>query len=75
MRLAMNDDAHKKPPSAANSSIRTTVVLPSALDRNIQALCLANGLSKNELIKTALREFLEKKGLRPDQIPKIAVSY
>ena len=55
--------------------MRTTVVLPTTLDRNLQVLSLTNGKTKNAIIKAALRKFVKDAGLRPDEEPKIEVSY
>ncbi len=55
--------------------VRTTIVIPTAVDRNLQVLSLQTGLTKNGVIKRALREFIEGNGLRPDENPKIKVSY
>ena len=55
--------------------IRTTVILPYAIDRNLQVLSLTTDTSRNDLIKEALREFLKNRGLNPSALPKIQVSY
>jgi hypothetical protein len=51
--------------------VRTTVVIPDALDQNLAAWCLVSGQTKSEALKRALTEFLLKEGLQPDQKPQI----
>ncbi len=65
----------KGPASESGDIVRTTVVLPTVLDRNLQVLSLTKGESKNFIITAALRKFVQDAGLRPDEEPKIAVSY
>jgi hypothetical protein len=61
--------------SAVKTVIRTTVVLPKVLDQNIELLCMIEGKPKGELIATALKQFLEQKGMQPDKPPNINVIY
>lgn len=59
----------------AYDDIRTTVILPYSLDRNLQVLSLTTDKSRNDLIKVAIGEFLERQGLNPSALPKIQISY
>jgi hypothetical protein len=52
-------------------NIRTTLVLPHTLDRNLEAWCLVEGITKSEVVRLALTEFLTQQGLRPDEKPTI----
>lgn len=54
---------------------RTTVFLSKAVDQNLEALSLTLGQSKGLLVRQALAEFLEKRGLKPHQMPKVRISY
>jgi hypothetical protein len=55
---------------------RTTLVLPAALDQNLEMLCAMRGVAKGEVIKTVLSEFLSKQSLQPDKSPKnISIVY
>jgi hypothetical protein len=60
---------------ARASDLRTTIIIPETLDKNLAVFSLRAGTSKNEVIKTAIREFLIGKGLRPDEQPQIEVRY
>ncbi len=55
--------------------VRTTVVFPEILDRNLNICSLKMDLSKNDVIKRALTEFIRAQGLEPDRAPKISVQY
>ena len=50
--------------------VRTTIVLPSALDQNLEIFCAREGKSKNEVVITALRTLLQKEGFQPLKQPK-----
>ena len=56
----------------APKTIRTTVILPFVLDRNLEVYCLRNGHMKTEILTAALSEFLRKRGVRPDKLPKVS---
>ena len=76
-----------RPRAHANSTIpesspvttttaRTTIVLPVALDDNLEIYAIQSGLKKNDVIKRALTDFLTQQGLQPHRRPKdIKVSY
>ncbi|HEX8139019.1 MAG TPA: hypothetical protein VF544_15735 [Pyrinomonadaceae bacterium] len=59
----------------AAETTRTTIVLPIALDENLAIYAMQERLTKNEIIKTAMSEYLKNKGLQPDRRPKLEVSY
>jgi hypothetical protein len=50
--------------------VRTTIVLPMALDRNLEIYCAKTGSGKSKLIEKLLFDFLSAKGFRPDKTPK-----
>jgi hypothetical protein len=58
--------------------VRTTVVLPIALDRNLEIYCAKTGKGKSKVIERILFDFLAAEGLQPDRTPKsieLNVSY
>jgi hypothetical protein len=58
--------------------IRTTIVLPAALDQNLEIFCATEASSKNDAVVRALRVMLKKAGLEPLKPPtsvKVDVSY
>jgi len=58
--------------------VRTTIVLPAALDQNLEILCTKQASSKNDVVIEALKAVLKKAGLDPLKTPtsvKIDVSY
>ena len=59
----------------AFEDIRTTVVLPYAFDRNLQVLSVTIEKTKNDIIKEAIQQYLEKQGLNPSALPRITVTY
>ncbi len=57
-------------------SARTTIVLPIALDENLEVYALKTGTPKGEAIKAAISKFLIAQGLQPDKRPKsVQVTY
>ena len=62
-------------PPPVYEDVRTTVIIPHALDRNLQVLSVQSEKGKNDLIKEALREFIVPHNLNPDAIPRITVTY
>lgn len=63
-------------PVPASPTSRTTVVLPTALDQNLEVCALRMGVPKNDVIKRAVTEFLVSAGLRPEMTPRtIEVTY
>ncbi len=65
--LSANDS-----PSDQNQgfTVRTTIVLPMALDRNLEIYCSKSGSSKSKLVERLLFDFLSIQGFRPDKTPK-----
>jgi transposase InsO family protein len=57
------------------SVVRTTLVLPDVLDRNLEVWCAMNGRSKGDAVKEALTVFLTQRGLRPNKRPRVEISY
>jgi hypothetical protein len=58
--------------------VRTTIVLPAALDQNLEIFCAKEASSKNQVVIEALKGVLKKAGLDPLKAPtsvKIDVSY
>jgi len=58
-----------------SETARTTIVIPATLDKNIELCRLKLGLSKNDLIKEALANFLRNHNFDPNSNPIIDVSY
>jgi hypothetical protein len=54
---------------------RTTVFLTDILTENLDALSLQTGESKAVLVRQALADFLESRGLQPHRRPKVTVTY
>ena len=69
--------AHSVTPSSngAAGAIRTTIILPEALDWNLAAWCVRNRFRKNEGIVQILTRFLASQGLQPDRAPDIKIGY
>ena len=57
------------------STTRTTLVLPVALDQNLEIFAVRSGMAKGEVIKKVLIDFLTKEGFQPDKRPKISIAY
>jgi hypothetical protein len=58
--------------------VRTTIVLPAALDQNLVIFCAREEKTKSEVVVEVLKELLTKKGLQPLTFPtavKIDVTY
>ncbi len=58
--------------------VRTTIVLPAALDQNLEIYCAREAKTKNEAVIEALKTMLKKGGLEPLRLPKtvkVDVSY
>jgi hypothetical protein len=51
-------------------TVRTTIVLPVALDRNLEIYCSKSGSSKSKLVERLLFDYLSNQGFRPDKTPK-----
>ena len=75
-REALTRDREKEiTVSGGRSMVRTTIIIPSSLKRNVEALARIRKLSQGEIIERALRAYLESEGLNPDRIPVLTVSY
>lgn len=55
--------------------VRTTIVMPHALDRNIQILSVQQDKTKNDIIKEALRQYVLEHKLNPDALPRLVAIY
>ena len=56
--------------------IRTTILIPATIDQNWEICGIKLGLSKNEVVKRALSEFLRTHGFDPNRTPKsLEVTY
>jgi hypothetical protein len=64
------------PPKVAVETTRTTLVLPTSLDQNLELYAVQSGQPKSEVIKQVLSEYLRSRGFQPDKTPKsISVAY
>jgi hypothetical protein len=64
--------------AAGRDRIRTTIVLPAALDQNLEIFCAREARSKNDVVIHALAATLKDAGLEPLKLPKsvkVHVSY
>lgn len=61
---------HPATDHAKSFTVRTTIVLPMALDRNLEIYCSKAGSTKSKVVEQLLFDFLSAKGFRPDQTPK-----
>jgi hypothetical protein len=61
--------------AVAPDRVRTTIIIPRALDANLEVLRLSSGVSKNEMIIRALTYYLTEQGLEPGKSPVINVTY
>jgi len=68
-------DVRNDLPPSAGKKVRIGVIVPETLDKNLEAFCLKAGISKQEALRTALHQFLQKKGMDPDKLPKLTFSY
>jgi hypothetical protein len=76
-RIGLQTDGNGATPSG-DFPARITVVLPTALDRNLEVYCAKTEVGKSKLIERLLREFLLTQGLDPARIPKsveLTISY
>jgi hypothetical protein len=51
--------------------VRTSLVLPKILDRNLQAYCAIESKSKTEVIIELVKQKLNQEGYKPDQLPRM----
>ena len=69
---------HRNASRAAEYSVRTTIVLPQALDRNLEIYCAKTGTGKSKVVEKILFDSLTAEGLQPDRTPtsvEVNVSY
>jgi len=64
-----------KPEVNSTGVCRTTAVFPLALNENWEAFALKTGVPKNEVLITALKQYLTHQGLQPDRRPRLEVTY
>ncbi len=57
---------------AAAPKKRLTLLMPAVLDRNLEIFSAKEGTLKTYVIIDALTEFLTKRGVQPDKVPKIS---
>jgi len=62
-------------PSEASARVRVTCFLSSPVYRNLELFCLQNGSKRQHVITTALAEYLQRHGMKPEKCPKINYSY
>lgn len=60
---------------SGNEVLRTTLLLPRILDRNIEVFCAMKGVSKNAGMLKLIAKSLEEAGLKPEEAPEIRVHY
>lgn len=68
----------EEPRIARRDYVRTTIVLPAALDQNLEIFCAKETKTKNQAVIKALTAMLETAGLEPLRSPKsvrVDVSY
>ena len=68
----------EEPRVARRDYVRTTIVLPTALDQNLENFCAKETQTKNQAVIRALTAMLEDAGLKPLRAPKsvrVDVSY
>lgn len=51
------------------------IVLPEAVDKNLEVLGVILGQSKNRIVEDAVKQFLIAHGLQPDKMPVVSVGY
>ena len=54
---------------ASRNSVRTTIILTEAIDRNLEVLAALTGRGKGEVIREALSAYLQGHGLKPEKLP------
>lgn len=55
---------------------KTMIFLTPAVARNLELFAFQNEKSRAEVVREALREFLSKHGMRPDEMPtRVDVQY
>jgi hypothetical protein len=57
---------------ALGAKTRLTLLMPAVLDRNLEVFSAKEGTLKTYVVIDALTEFLKKRGVQPDKLPKIS---
>ena len=57
---------------ASSPKKRLTLLMPAVLDRNLEIFSAKEGTIKTHVVIDALTEFLMKRGVQPDKVPKIS---
>jgi hypothetical protein len=68
----------EEPRVARREYVRTTIVLPVALDQNLEIFCAKETQTKNQAVIKALTAMLKDAGLEPLRLPRsvrVDVSY
>ncbi len=60
---------------AGDDIVRTTLILPKSLDRNVEAYCIKEGVTKNTALLKLLAVALSNEGYQPNRTPKVTISY
>lgn len=58
-----------------DGQLRTTLILPEPLDRNIEVFSATRRISKNAAMLLLIAESLRERGFRPEETPEIKVHY
>ena len=76
--IRITDRNVRRPKGGAVSEdriVRTTVVLPEPLDKNVEAYCAKEGVTKNAAFLQLLSRGLSANGYQPHKTPKVTISY
>ena len=61
---------NKRKKTQSVKTTRTTVIIPTVLDDNLELYCLKNGFMKTRIFTMAVSDYLRDHGVRPDRPPK-----
>ena len=59
----------------ARKKLRVTLFVSPTVDQNIEFYAMLNRKTKADVIDAALRDYLERKGFKPDLAPVLTVTY
>jgi hypothetical protein len=62
-------------PMESKAYIRTSILLSSSIDRNLEAYSILRKLTKNQAMVALIIEALEKNGFQPEKEPLITITY
>jgi hypothetical protein len=62
-------------PRNRGGQLRTTLVLPESVDRNVEVFSVTRGISKNAAMLILISDGLRGMGFRPEQTPEIQIHY